>query len=829
VSRASVQVARVGLDAIEDDVVHLAGGQHRAVLEVDPLNVALRGEAEQEAALAGFAAFLNGLTHPIQIVVRVLPVDLRRHLEELERRAREQLSDSLAELARDHVAFLRRLAHNRTLLERRFYVVVPAQAGPARRRRRWWPPGRRADPAVDAASARRQLTFRCDEVARGLARCGLVTRRLRSLELAQLLHACWCPELARVQRLRRAVADYTTLAVAAERPLAAGQTPATPRREPTPSDGLTPDERRFARGTRTIADLVAPAAFEVARDHVRLDHQYARALVVTAYPRTVGPGWLTPLIDFEEPIELSIHVHPLETGEMVRALGHKMVQYHSSRMLADRDGRLADPEREVAYGDAERLRDALQRGDERVFSVGIYALLRAGSKAALDDLTRRAEGALDAMLAQSRVAAFEQDAAFRSCLPLALDQVVVHRNLDTSSLATTFPFASSGLSMERGVLYGVAKHNHSPVIFDPFDGGLENANAVVFAKSGAGKSYFTKLMALRNLLAGVDFLVVDPEDEYRTLCAAVGGQHVRLAGSAGQRLNPFDFPPLSAAEPDEGRDPLKEQVAAVVSLLDLMLAEPDRPLGSSEKGILDEALRGVYAAAGVTAATGAAGHEAPTMRDLYAALATGTHPLADDLAARLSRYVDGSLGGLFAGSTNVALEGSFVVFSLRDLEPELRPLGMHLIASFVWGQVRRGRRPRLLVVDEAWSLMQHPAGGAFLSGLARRARKYHLGLVTVTQDVGDFLSSAEGRTVLGNAAVKLLMKQDASTIEPVARAFALSPEERQLLLGAAKGEGLFFARGTRVALQVEASPREHRLATTAPRELAELAAAGGGA
>src|SRR3954449_9407792 len=322
------------------------------------------------------------------------------------------------------------------------------------------------------------------------------------------------------------------------------------RRTPT---GRRPDAQRFALGTRSLADLVAPAAVEIARDHVRLEHQYARALAVTGFPRTVSPGWLAPLIDFEEPVELSLHLLPLESGSMVAALTHKLVQLHSSRLFEARGGRLADPEREVAYEDAERLRDALQRGDERVFSVSLYLLLRASSLPALDELTRRVEGTLDGMLAHSRVAILEQDAGFRSCLPEGHDELLVYRNLDTRSLATTFPFASSTLAMERGVHYGIARHNHSPVIFDPFDESLENANAVVFAKSGAGKSYFTKLMALRNLLVGVEFLVVDPEDEYRALCTAVDGQHVRLASSSPQRLNPFDLPPPD--EDDwEGRD-----------------------------------------------------------------------------------------------------------------------------------------------------------------------------------------------------------------------------------------------------------------------------------
>ena len=339
----------------------------------------------------------------------------------------------------------------------------------------------------------------------------------------------------------------------------------------------------------------------------------------------------------------------------------------------------------------------------------------------------------------------------------------------------------------RGVLYGIAQHNHSPVIFDPFDQSLDNANLVVFAKSGAGKSYFTKLMALRNLLAGVDFLVIDPEDEYRALCTAVDGQQIRLASSSGQHLNPFDLPPATGDE-EEGRDPLAEQVAALLGLLEILLAGPGATLTTGERAILDAALYETYRRAGISADTATHGRRAPLLRDLHLTLERTSFESARDLAVRLRRYVEGSLAGLFAGPTNVALDRRFVVFNVQAIEPELRPLGIHLIAGFVWNQVRRHRRPRLLIIDEAWSLLQYPEGGAFLAGLARRARKYYLGLVTITQDVADFLGVDQGRTVLTNAACKLLMKQDSTTIEPVAAAFQLSPEERQYLLGGARAK-----------------------------------------
>src|SRR5215471_4600672 len=358
------------------------------------------------------------------------------------------------------------------------------------------------------------------------------------------------------------------------------------RRQPDASlQPLSNQERRFALGRRSLADLLAPAAVEVTRDHLRLEYQYARVLAVTGYPRTVGPGWLAPLIEFEHPIEVSLHVHPLETASVVKLLGHKLVQLQSSRLVDLPSGRLADPEREVAFEDAERLRDALQRGEERVFSVSLYVLLRASSPRVLDDLTRRVETTLDGMLAHSRVAILEQERAFRACLPLARDELLAYRNLDTSSLTTTFPFSSSSLSMERGVLYGVASRSQSPVIVDPFDSSLENANLAVFAMAGAGKSYFVKLMALRNLLAGVDFLVVDPENEYGSVCRAADGQFIKLASTSTHRLNPFDLPPADTSTAEVG-DVLAEQVTSVVGLMNVLLSERGSSLNTYERSML---------------------------------------------------------------------------------------------------------------------------------------------------------------------------------------------------------------------------------------------------
>ncbi len=575
------------------------------------------------------------------------------------------------------------------------------------------------------------------------------------------------------------------------------------------------DDLRFEQGTRSAIDHLAPAAIESGRAHLVIDGRYVRILSLSDYPRYVHPNWLARLIDFDEPLELSLHLDPLDAATTVRRLTHKLVELQSSRLLDARSGKIASAEREVAYQDVERLRDALQRGEERVFSASLYLCLRSGSPAALDDLGHRVETALGGMLASSRAALFEMLPGLLSCLPAGRDYLGRYRNLDTTSVATMIPFTSSHLTMQTGILYGISVHNNALVIFDPFSQELENANKVVFAKSGAGKSYACKVEALRALMRGVAYYVIDPEDEYRRVCDEVGGQYVRLSGSSAHHINPFDL--ATGMQRGETHDALTDRLLALQGLLGLMLADHGGSLTQRERGALDRALRTTYERAGIIRDPATHHRPAPVLRDLYQVLREEDDPLG--LADRLERFVDGSLGTIFSSPTSVDLDRQFVVFNIRDLEPELRPLGVYLIADHIWREVRRSQRPRMLLIDEAWSLMQHEEGARFLSSMARQARKYGLGLTTVTQDVEDFLATPQGHTVLANSSVQLLMRQDSSTIDAVAHTFRLSSGEREFLLACRKGEGLFFASGNHIALRVEASPLEHRLATTDPAEL----------
>jgi hypothetical protein len=634
--------------------------------------------------------------------------------------------------------------------------------------------------------------------------------------------------------LRDELSAYTTLVVSFRRlarPKAVDEESAV-RTEPS----VSPDGdagRVFALGSRSLADLIAPSGCEVRADHLRLDGQYARVLAVTAYPRLVSPGWLSLLVETDLPIEASLYVRPLASAEMVRILGVQIARLQSSRLAALRGERIADPEREIALEDAERLRERLQRGEERLFAVSLYLLLRARALGELDELTRRVEEQLDALLAHSRRALWEQERGFRSCLPEARDQLMVPRNMDTSALAATLPFVGPSLAMESGMLVGLDRTSQTPVLLDPFDRSLDNANLVIVAPAGAGKSFFCKLLMLRQLINGTDCIAVDPENEYSRVAKAAGGQVVRLAASSAHRINPFDLPPPSPEDGDrrqDKEDPLAERVTALLGLLEVMLcgstSTHGRPgsLDNHERAVLDRAIYRTYAGLGITADVATHTRPAPLLADLHTVLGEMPGEVAASLTVRLERYVEGSLSaGLFAGPTNVELDRRLVVFNIQQLEDELRPLAIHLIAGWVWTRVRRDRRPRLLVIDEAWSLLRFTEGGAFVAAMARRARKYYLGLVTITQQVADLADEGHGETILSNAAQVLLLKQKADTIDAATARFRLTTDERQLLLGADKGEGLLLVRGNRIPLQVVASKAEYRLATTNPRDLEELA------
>ena len=571
-------------------------------------------------------------------------------------------------------------------------------------------------------------------------------------------------------------------------------------------------------GERTVNDLIAPGALEERRDRLVIDGRASRVMALVDYPRSVIANWLEPLLDRDDPIDVSMHVTPAPAADTARMLERQMVKLQSRRMSLQGSGRIASTEADLALRDVVNLRESLERGEERVFQVSAYLRVYGNSPAELDRAAGRVNGVLGSILAAARPALYQQFLGLLSCLPGQQDHLRATRNLDTSSLVTMMPFASSQTGDEQGLLYGTNLQSGSLVILNPF--GRENANKVVFARSGSGKSFGCKVEALRALQAGISYFVIDPEGEYEPLAAVLNARTVRMTPGSPQRINPFDLP-QNNGDADEV-NPFAAHVITLLGLLDLMLAEPQSSLPQIERTMLDEAIFEAYRRKGITDDPDTHDREVPVLSDLVDILNEGDDDYG--LAVRLRRYTTGSFAHLFSERTTVDLNHPFVVFDVRDLAPEMRTLATYLIASHIWREVRARPRPRLLLIDEAWMLMQHPSGAEFLSGMARQARKHWLGLITITQDVSDFLNSPHGLTVLANASLKLLMRQDATVIDSVSEVFDLTPLEREFLMSASPGEGLLQAGNDHSLIRIEASPLEYALATTDPSERAAMAA-----
>jgi type IV secretory pathway VirB4 component len=572
-------------------------------------------------------------------------------------------------------------------------------------------------------------------------------------------------------------------------------------------------ERIFREGMSNILDLIAPAAFNITPNYLELEGYFVRTLFVYTYPRYLQTNWLAPVIDYDITADISMFIYPIKSAELMPQLRRKVGQLESSQTIEQEKGYVRNPELETAISDIEGLRDVLQRGEVRLFQYALYFTIYAKSKDELETITKQLESTLGGLLIYTKRTLLQMEQGFNSTLPLFDDELGVLRNLDTGSLSTSFPFTSAELTGNEGILYGLNRHNNSLILFDRFN--LENANSVIFAKAGAGKSYTVKLEALRSLMFGTDIIAIDPENEYKALCEAVGGSYFHMALSSPHRINPFDLP-AALSEEETGEDILRSAVVGLKSLLALMLGV----FTPEEDAILDKAIYETYALKDITVDVETHKNPPPIMSDLYNVLANMTG--AESLGKRLTKYTEGTFSGLFNNPTNFDLQKGFVVFSIRDLEEQLRPIGMHLILNFIWTQIRREVRRRICIIDEAWIMMQHEDSAKFLFGLAKRARKYYLGLTMITQDVEDFLGSPYGRAVITNSSLQLLLKQSTASIDQVAEVFNLTEGEKFLLLESDVGEGLFFAGLNHVAIKIIASYTENQLMTTDPKELLKL-------
>lgn len=578
-------------------------------------------------------------------------------------------------------------------------------------------------------------------------------------------------------------------------------------------------QRAFEQGITTLRDLISPSSIEIHSSYFRLGTKYGRTVYVYGYPRTLYTGWLSPLINIDEVLDISMYIYPVDTTIVMKNLRKKVTQLEADISLNAEKGRIRNPETDAAIQDAEELRDALQVGSEKFFRFGLYVTIWAESLDELNFVQHKIETIFGQQMVFSKVASSQQEQGMNTTMPMCTDQLQIRRNMNTGAISTSFPFTSADLTQERGILYGINMHNNGLVIFDRFS--LENANMVVFAKSGAGKSFTVKLEALRSMMLGAEILIIDPENEYQKLCDAVGGSYIRLSLNSDVRINPFDLPKVVDSE--DASDALRANLVTLHGLFRLMLGgtqisangQPISALSPNEEADLDQALIDTYARAGITSDPLTHQSTPPTIINLYDTLLHmgGTGP---QLAQRLRKYTTGTFAGIFSQQSNVNINNQMVVFNIRDLEDELRPVAMYIVLSHIWNIVRADQRKRLLLVDEAWQLMKYDDSANFLFSLAKRARKYFLGLTTITQDVEDFMSSKMGRAIVHNSSLQLLLKQSSAAVDVLSDVFKLTEEEKKRLSNFPVGQGLFFAGQNHVHIQVIASETEEGLITTNP-------------
>ncbi len=572
----------------------------------------------------------------------------------------------------------------------------------------------------------------------------------------------------------------------------------------------------YTPSAEDLPNVIAPAGIEVSANYLKIGDYYAKTFFVLTYPRFLGSGWFSPVINLPEMMDISIFVHPMDTALALKNLKKKVAEIEAEMIEKQEKGIVRDPQLETAHEDVESLRDALQQSRERLFQVGVYMTIYAPDLKKLDKLESLLNSMLESKLVYIKSALFRQVEGLNSVLPLGRDLLETHTLLNSGPASSLFPFVSPELSSEKGILYGVNMHNNSLIIFDRFS--LENANSVVFAKSGSGKSYATKLQVLRSLMMDTNVIVIDPENEYQNLADAIGGSYFRISLTSQTHINPFDIPIIPEGE--EPADVFRSHVLSITGLVKLMVGD----ITAEEDAILDRVILETYASRDITPENFSSMKDLapPLLQDLQTVL--GNTEGGSSIAKRLEKYTSGSYAGFTNSPTNIDIQNRLIVFSIRDLEDQLRPIAMYLVLNFVWNLIRARLQPRLLIIDEAWVMMKFKDSASFLFGLVKRARKYFLGVTTITQDVEDFLKSEFGRPIITNSSMQMLLKQSPTSIDILAKAFNLTEGEKAFLLEVGVGEGLFFAGLKHVAIKIIASYTEDQIITTNPEQI--LAAKG---
>ena len=571
-------------------------------------------------------------------------------------------------------------------------------------------------------------------------------------------------------------------------------------------------EQIYKQGVLELQDVIAPSALKITPREINLGDKIARTFFVMSYPRVLSDSWFAPIINLDRVMDMSVFIHPIDSADILKKFQKKVAEVQSQIMAREEKGLVRDPVLDTAYQDLENLRDQLQQAQEKLFDVGVYITIYGATVEELDKVESEIKSMLESRLVYVKPALFQQEQGFKSVLPLGRDEMRVLSKLNSSPLSSIFPFVSFDLTSDKGILYGVNRHNASLVLFDRFS--LENYNSVIFAKSGSGKSYMTKLEILRTLMFDTEVIVIDPEREYEFLAQAVGGRYFNISLNSEHHINPFDLAP--PREDESAADILRSNIVALVGMFRIMLGG----LTPEEDAIIDKAITETYALKDITIDSNFAEVEPPLLSDFELVL-SGMQG-SESLVQRLSKYTKGTWSGFINQPTNVDLNKKFVVFSVRDMEDDLKPVAMYLITHYIWNAVRKNLKKRLMVIDEAWWMMKSEDTASFLYGMAKRGRKYYLGLATITQDVDDFLKSPYGLPMISNSSIQILLKQSPTTIDTLQKTFNLSDEEKYLLLESDVGEGIFFAGLKHVAIKVIASYTEDQIITSDPSQVLAL-------
>lgn len=565
----------------------------------------------------------------------------------------------------------------------------------------------------------------------------------------------------------------------------------------------------YESGVLELCDVIAPAALKITPKELHLGEKIARTFFIISYPRFLSDNWFASIINLDRVFDISIFIHPINTASILKTFQKKVTEVQSQINEKEAKGFIRDPVLDTAFRDLEELRDKLQQATEKLYDLGLYITIYGMDEAELDRFESQIKSILESKLVYVKPALFQQEIGFQSVIPVSMDKLSVHSKMNSSPLSSIFPFVSFDLTSDKGILYGVNRHNSSLVLFDRFS--LENYNSIIFAKSGSGKSYAAKLEILRTLMFDTEIIVIDPEKEYEYISEAAGGRYFNISLTSGHHINPFDLP--IPREDESPSDVLRSHIINLVGLFRLMFSG----LSPEEDAIVDRAITETYALKDITAESNFAEIEPPLLSDFELVL-EGMDG-ADSLSQRLSKYTKGTWSNFINKPTNVDINKKFVVFSVRDMEDELKPIAIYIITHFIWGAIRKELKKRLMVIDEAWWMMKSEDTASFLFGLAKRGRKYYLGITTITQDVEDFLRSPYGLPIITNSSIQFLMKQSASSIEMVQKIFNLTDEEKYLLLESGVGEGIFFAGSKHVAIKVIASYTEDQIITSDPSQL----------